>query len=213
MATFAKSIFSTSILIAMNKKLLTLLQAKCKDFGLSKNAIEDLAKAGSEGITDETSDEDIEKKADSLASYAKLMQAEVTRKAQQKPNPDDKHAGEGNKGGNGEDEPEWFKKYKTETDKKLGDLEKENETLKLEKSKAERTALINATAKRLGIPATLMKRFAIADDADIEKELTDYKQDLITEKLMPADSADITSSSEQAAKDDAKSWANSLPNV
>ena len=71
----------------MNKKLFTVLQAKCKDFGLSKTAIEDLCKTGSEGINDETSEEDIEKRADSLASYAKLMQAEVTRKAQ-KPNPD-----------------------------------------------------------------------------------------------------------------------------
>lgn len=192
----------------MNKKLLTVLQAKCKDFGLSKTAIEDLCKTGSEGITDETSEEDIEKRADSLASYAKLMQAEVTRKAQ-KPNPD-KSTDKPGEENNGEDEPEWFTKYKTATDKKLADLETENATLKSEKSKAERTALINSTAKRLGIPSFLMKRFSIADDADVEKELTEFKQDLITEKLMPADTADITSSSKQAAKDDAEAWAKSL---
>lgn len=190
----------------MNKKLLTVLQAKCKDFGLSKTAIEDLCKTGSEGITDDTSEEDIEKRADSLASYAKLMQAEVTRKAQ-KPNPD-KHADK--PGEDGEDEPEWFKKYKTATDKKLADLETENATLKSEKSKAERTALINSTATRLGIPSALMKHFSLEEDADVEKALTDFKQDLVTEKLMPADEADITSSSEQAAKDDAEAWAKTL---
>lgn len=191
----------------MNKKLLTILQAKCKDFGLSKTAIEDLAKSGSEGITDETSDEDIEKCADSLVPYAKLMQAEVTRKVQ-KTKPDltvNKPEEYG-----GDEEPEWFKKYKNETDKKLSELETENATLKSEKSKAERTALINSTATRLGIPSFLMKRLSIADDADVEKELTEFKQDLITEKLMPAETADITSSSEQAAKDDAEAWAKSL---
>lgn len=192
----------------MDKKLLTVLQAKCKDFGLSKTAIEDLCKSGSEGIKDDTPDEDIEKIADSLVPYAKLMQAEVTRKAQ-KPKPDPT-ADETGKEKSGEDEPEWFKKYKTATDKKLADLETENATLKSEKSKAERTALINSTAKKLGIPSALMKHFTLADEADVEKELTDFKQELITEKLMAADEADITSSSEQAAKDDAEAWAKTL---
>lgn len=192
----------------MNKKLLTVLQDKCKDFGLSKTAIEDLCKSGSEGIQDETSEEDIEKIADSLVPYAKLMQAEVTRKAQKpKPGATTEETGEEKKG---EEEPEWFKKYKTETDKKLADLETENATLKQEKSRTERTALINSTAKKLGIPSALMKHFTLGDDADVEKELTDFKQELVTEKLMAADEADITSSSEQAAKDDAEAWAKSL---
>lgn len=193
----------------MNKKLLTVLQAKCKDFGLSEKAIEDLATSGSEGLTDETSDEDIEKKADSLVPYAKLMQAEVTRKAQNK-KPVEKPA-EAPKGGNSEEEPEWFKNYKAEQEKQLKELKDENAAMKLEKSKAERGAAIAAKAKELGIPDFLIKRISLADDADIEKELTEYKQELVTNNLMPADKADIISSSEQAAKDDAKSWANSLP--
>lgn len=199
----------------MDNRLLTALQAKCKDFGLSKKAIDDLAETGSEGITDETSQEDIEKKADSLVPYAKLMQAEVTRKVQKsnadknEPNPDKDAQGGKDKG---DEIPDWFKAYKDETDKKLSNLQQENETLKSEKSKSERSALIHSTAKRLGIPDFLMKHFSIADDADVEKELTGFKQDLVTEKLMPAEQADITSSSEQAAKDDAKAWAQSLPN-
>ena len=194
----------------MNKKLLTVLQAKCKDFGLSEKAIEDLEKSGSEGLTDETSDEDIEKKADSLVPFAKLMQAEVTRKAQNK-KPVEKPA-EAPKGGNSEEEPEWFKTYKAEQEKQLKELKDENAAMKLEKSKAELGAAIAAKAKELGIPAFLMKHISLADDADIEKELTEYKQELVTNNLMPADKADIISSSEQAAKDDAKSWANALPN-
>ena len=194
----------------MYKKLLTVLQAKCKDFGLSEKAIEDLATSGSEGVTDETSNEDIEKKADSLVPFAKLMQAEVTRKSQNK-KPVEKSA-EDPKGGNSETEPEWFKTYKAEQEKQLKELKDENAAMKLEKSKAERGAAIAAKAKELGIPAFLMKHISLADDADVEKELTEYKQELITNNLMPADKANIISSSEQAAKDDAKVWANTLPN-
>lgn len=194
----------------MYKKLLTVLQAKCKDFGLSEKAIEDLATSGSEGLTDETSDEDIEKKADSLVPFAKLMQAEVTRKAQNKKSVE--KPAEAPKGGNSEEEPEWFKTYKAEQEKQLKELKDENAAMKLEKSKAERGAAIAAKAKELGIPAFLMKHISLADDADIEKELTEYKQELVTNNLMPADKADIISSSEQAAKDDAKSWASKLPN-
>ena len=194
----------------MNKKLLTALQDKCKDFGLSKAAIEDLAKSVGEGITDETPDEDIEKTADSLVSYARLMQAEVTRKAQKAIPNKPKDTVMKREGDNGEDEPEWFKRYKTETDEKLKTLETENESLKSAKSKAERTALVNSTAARLGIPQFLMRRFSIADDADIEKELTEFKQDLVTERLVPEENTDITSSSEEAAKDDAEAWAKSL---
>ena len=56
-----------------------------------------------------------------------------------------------------------------------------------------------------------MKRFSIADDADIEQELKDYKQELVTNKLMPEDKADILSSSQKAMEDDAETWAKSLP--
>ena len=194
----------------MYKKLLTVLQAKCKDFGLSEKAIEDLATSGSEGLTDETSNEDIEKKADSLVPFAKLIQAEVTRKSQNK-KPVEKPA-EDTKGGNSDEEPDWFKTYKADQEKQLKELKDENAAMKLEKSKAERGAAIAAKAKELGIPAFLMKHISLADDADIEKELTEHKQELVTNNLMPADTANIISSSEQAAKDDAKLWANTLPN-
>lgn len=193
----------------MIKKLLKVLQAKCKDFGLSEKAIEDLATSGSEGLTDESSDEDIEAKADSLVPYAKLMQAEVTRKAQKKPA--EKEEKLSPKEEKSIEEPEWFKNYKAEQEKQLKELKDENAAMKLERSKAERGAAIASKAKELGIPDFLMKRIAIADDADIEKELTEYKQELVTNSLMPADKADIISSSDKAAKDDAKQWANQLP--
>lgn len=190
----------------MNKKLLEKLQDKCKDFGLSEKAIEDLAELGSDGLTDESSDEDIEKKADSLVPHAKLLQAEVTRKSQKRTTTQKTVE-------TSEEEPDWFKTYKAQQEKQLQELKDENAAMKAEKSKAERGAAIAAKAKELGIPDLMMKHFSIADDADIEKVLTEYKQDLITSKLMPAEKVDILTSSEQAVKDDAKSWASTLPDV
>lgn len=200
----------------MKKKLLTLLTGKCKDMGLTEKALGELVELGSEGLSDDASDEDIAKKVDSLVPYAKAMQAEITRKTKKKQSTtkqsteDGEGDGEGdNKGGN--DVPEWFKAEMQKRDKQISDLIKENETLKANETKKSRSEQIAAKAKELGIPDFLMKRFSIADDADIEKELTEYAQDLVNNKLMPKDGAHELSSSEEAMRNDAKAWAESLP--
>ena len=206
----------------MNKKLLKALQDKCKDFGLTDKAIEELAESASEGLSDESSDEDIENAADSLVPYAKMMQGEITRKTRKqtpkpktKPNTDGDGDGDG-EGDGDEDEdgkkmPKWFRDYKKQNDKAIKDLQDENSALKAEKAKGERAAAITLKAKELGIPEFLMKRVSIADDADIDKELKEYKQELVTNKLMPADKADILSSSQKAMEEDAEAWAKTLP--
>ncbi len=200
----------------MKKKLLTLLTGKCKDMGLTEKALGELVELGSEGLSDDASDEDIAKKVDSLVPYAKAMQAEITRKTKKKQSTtkqsteDGEGEGEGEyKGGN--DVPEWFKAEMQKRDKQISDLIKENETLKANETKKSRSEQIAAKAKELGIPDFLMKRFSIADDADIEKELTEYAQDLVNNKLMPKDGAHELSSSEEAMRNDAKAWAESLP--
>ena len=201
----------------MKKKLLTLLTGKCKDMGLTEKALGELVELGSEGLSDDASDEDIVKKVDSLVPFAKAMQAEITRKTQKKQSTtkqsteEEEGNGEGeNKGGN--DVPEWFKTEMQKRDKQISDLIKENETLKANETKKSRSDQIAAKAKELGIPDFLMKRFSIADDADIEKELTEYAQDLVNNKLMSKDSAHELSSSEEAMRKEAKAWAESLPN-
>mgnify|MGYP000440064095 FL=1 len=201
----------------MKKKLLTLLTGKCKDMGLTEKALGELVELGSEGLSDDASDEDIVKKVDSLVPFAKAMQAEITRKTQKKQSTtkqsteEEEGNGEGdNKGGN--DVPEWFKTEMQKRDKQISDLIKENETLKANETKKSRSEQIAAKAKELGIPDFLMKRFSIADDADIEKELTEYAQDLVNNKLMSKDSAHELSSSEEAMRKEAKAWAESLPN-
>ncbi len=195
----------------MKKKFRKLLSEKCKDMGLTDKALDDLVEIGAEGLADDASDEDIAAKVDSLVPYAKAMQGEITRKTQrpkpQSKKPQSNDEGE-DEGGNEDEAPEWFKPFQ----KKLTDLETENAALKAEKAKTTRQAEISAKAKKLGIPDYLMKRVSFAEDADLDKELADYKQELVTSNLMPKEQAHETGSSKEAMEADAKAWAESLPN-
>ena len=195
----------------MKKKFRKLLSEKCKDMGLTDKALDDLVEIGAEGLADDASDEDIAAKVDSLVPYAKAMQGEITRKTQrpkpQSKKPQSNDEGE-DEGGNDDEAPEWFKPFQ----KKLTDLETENAALKAEKAKTMRQAEISAKAKKLGIPDYLMKRVSFAEDADLDKELADYKQELVTNNLMPKEQAHETGSSKEAMEAAAKAWAESLPN-
>lgn len=184
----------------MKKKFRKLLSEKCKDMGLTDKALDDLVEIGTEGLADDASDEDIAAKVDSLVPYAKAMQGEITRKTQ-RPKPQSNDEGE-------DEAPEWVKPFQ----KKLSDLETENAALKAEKAKTTRQAEISAKAKKLGIPDYLMKRVSFAEDADLDKELADYKQELVTNNLMPKEQAHETGSTKEAMEADAKAWAESLPN-
>ena len=194
----------------MKKKFRTALSERCKDFGLTEKALDDLTELGIKSLKDDASDEDITKAVDLLVPYAKAIQGEITRKTRkttqsaEKPS-DGEGKGEGEK--SGEEMPEWAKGFQA----KLDALEKENATLKAEKTKTERAALIAEKAKKLGIPDYLMKRVSFADDADLDKELADYKQELVTNNLMPKDATSEKGGKDEAMKADAKSWAESLP--
>ncbi|MCA4468118.1 hypothetical protein [Bacteroides xylanisolvens] len=196
----------------MNTKLFEVLKTKCKSFGLTKKALEELTELGSSELTDESTDEEIAAKADLLVPYAKAMQGEITRKTRKsstKKQSEDE--------GDGEDEsdtdmPAWFKTYQQSNDARIAALEQENTTLKAEKAATERATTIADKAKKLGIPEFMAKRLHIADDADIDAELTNFKQELVNNSLMPkgqaheAGKVDLTQ-----AKEDAKTWAAGLP--
>lgn len=195
----------------MNTKLFEVLKTKCKSFGLTKKALEELTELGSSELTDESTDEEIAAKADLLVPYAKAMQGEITRKTRKssaKKQSEDE--------GDGEDEsdtdmPAWFKTYQQSNDARIAALEQENTTLKAEKAATERATTIADKAKKLGIPEFMVKRLHIADDADIDAELTNFKQELVNNSLMPkgqaheAGKVDLTQ-----AKEDAKTWAAGL---
>ena len=162
-------------------------------------------------MKDDASDEDIAQAADLLVPYAKAIQGEITRKTRkqttQSTEKQSKREGEGEGEKSGEEMPEWAKGFQA----KLDALEKENETLKAEKTKTERAALIAEKAKKLGIPDYLMRRVSFADDADLDKELSEYKQELVTNSLLPKDAAGEQGSKDADMKAAAKSWAESLP--
>lgn len=198
----------------MNTKLFEVLKTKCKSFGLTKKALEELTELGSSELTDESTDEEIAAKADLLVPYAKAMQGEITRKTRKsstKKQSEDE--------GDGEDEsdtemPAWFKQYQQSNDQRIATLEKENNDLKAEKAATERATTIADKAKKLGIPEFMVKRIigSIAEDADVDAELANFKQELVNNSLMPKGQAheagkiDLTQ-----AKEDAKSWAAGLP--
>lgn len=195
----------------MKKKLLAALTAKCKQYGLTPKAIEELVELGASDLTDEATDDEIAAKVDSLVPYARLMQGEITRKTRKKssakPSKDEGN-GEEEDGENGEDdEPAWMKKF----NERLEALETENKMLKEEKAKTERASLIADKAKKLGIPEYLVKRMPFAEDADLDKELSDLKQDLVNDNLMPKDRSHELGTSEEEAKAAAEAWAQTLP--
>lgn len=207
----------------MKKKFTQFLSEKIKDMGLTDKAVAELVELGSAGLADNASDDDIKAKVDSIVPFAKAMQGEYTRKVQDakqsfqqsKGNPSGEGAGDDGgegKGGNDKEIPAWFKDIQKRYDDKINALETENAGLKAAKAKEERDGKIAAKAKELGIPEFLMKHISFAEDADYEKALTDYKQELVNNKLMPADQAGEQGTAEQAMKDAAKSWAEALPN-
>ena len=200
----------------MKKKFLSALEIRCKDMGLTKNALNELTEIGATNLKDDATDDDINAAVDSLVPYAKAMQAEITRKASRKPSTkqstDDGEGdgeGESKTGGKpGNDIPEWAQKMQTQLDS----LVTENAQLKAEKASAERAATIAEKAKSLGIPDYLLKRMKFADDADIDAELTSLKQDLVNNNLMPKGHAHEGGSTEAQDIADAEAWAASLSN-
>ena len=199
----------------MKTKLRKTLSELCKDMGLTDKALDELTEIGSQGLDEKSSDEDVTNAANSLVPYAKLMQGEITRKMRKpthnQPKPsEDEGEGEGEKGNDAI--ASIIASQLAPFKEQLNKLQSENDALKAERAKGERSASIAAEAKKLGIPEYLMKRIAIADDADIAKELSDFKQELVTNNLMPKDAVSELGQKEDAMKADAKAWAESLPN-
>lgn len=186
--------------------------------GLTEKALDELAEIGSQGLTDTSTDEEIKNAADSLVPYAKLMQGEITRKTSKRnQTPKPKKKDDGDEGDDDDDDDDkgiaaivakQLAPFKEQMDK----LQAENDALKAEKAKGERDALIAAEAKKLGIPDYLIKRIAIADDADVANELAAFKQELVNNNLMPKGAVSETGKTEDQMKADAKAWAESLPN-
>lgn len=194
----------------MNKKLLELFKVKCKDMGLSEAAIEAIVSGGSDGLTEASTDAEIEVKANLILPFAKAMQGEATRWAQTSKEKTELAAAEKAKAEKaatvgGEEKP-WeaaINTLKTDYDTKLSTLEKENQAFKAEKAGTERATLISTLQKKHGLSDEHMKFVAVPADQDPDVYLTSYKQHLITQGLVPAvvgSAATAQQASEEAAK-------------
>lgn len=196
----------------MKIKFKKALSEKLKDMGLTEKAIDDLVELGCKGLKDDSSDEDINKAVDLLVPYAKVMQGEITRKTR-KPNHNQTETHEDEVQVEGEDAKiaAIIAKQLAPITEQLKTLQSENDALKAEKAKGERSALIAEKAKKLGIPDFLLKGRTFADDADLDKELGDFKNELVSHNLMPKDAAQETGKVEDQMKADADAWAKGLP--
>lgn len=195
----------------MKAKFLQLVKEKCKDMGLTAKALEELA--NSIEVTDETTEEELTAKADSLIPIAKIMQGEITRKAQRREKDDEKDAKKRDAKNDDDDDkdmPSWFKVYKAEQDKVIKELKDENERMRSEKSQKERASLISSKAKELGIPENIVKRMTFAEDADIDKELTEIKQSIVNDTLPSKQEVDFKTTTEEVAKSEAEEWIKGL---
>lgn len=174
----------------MNKKLLENLKAKCKDMGLSDAALEQIAGIASNGLEDAATDEAIEERAKQYVPILQAMQGEATRWAQKKqepPVPPTPPAPPQPK----PDEAEPWKAAIAEIEKKYaGVMETQNTTiaeLQAKLAASERTGVIAAEMKKLGLTDADMEFVSIPADANISEYLGKYKQSLVNRGLKPAD--------------------------
>ena len=189
----------------MNKKLLENLKAKCKDMGLSEAALEQIAGIASNGLEETATDEAIEERAKQYVPILQAMQGEATRWAQKNkqepPTPPTPPAPPQPK----LDEAEPWKAAIAEIEKKYaGVMETQNTTIKELQAKlaaSERTGVIAAAMKKLGLTEADMEFVSIPADANIDEYLGKYKQSLVNRGLQHADPNDSKEAKAKAESD------------
>ncbi len=182
----------------MNKALFEKVEAKTKDNGLSAKYLKAITEQLGGSIEDDSTDEAaIEATANQIVAIAKETQAEATRWASKKNNQDDDPA---------KDDP---KKQQKQTQQENDPYKAMEERMKkLEEQLAESVAknakearakeIANAMAKHK-IPDKYRERLAksIGDDENVDEVVAAYKQNFITDGLMPEDAEGSKAASPQ----------------
>ena len=183
----------------MNKKLFEKVKTKCTDTGLSEKYLQAITeKMGGSIEDDSTDDEAIETTANLIAEVAKESQGEATRwvnkKSQKKkPKETEEEEEEENKGGKGGKSGK-----RGQESEELKAIRKELDELKNEKAKNQRSKAISDAMEKHKIPAFLRDKLNIADNTeDIDAAVASFKQDLITNGLVSADSEGTKAASEK----------------
>ncbi|WP_279167832.1 hypothetical protein [Muribaculum intestinale] len=187
----------------MNKRLLQVLEAKCKDMGLSKDSIQQITTLASNGLGEDATDEAIEQRANEYLPVFKAMQAEATRWAQgKKPvvpptTPPIEKPIEANVDAIVE---AVTAQLKTQLDEHKTTITELTQRL----AKSERGNLIAAETKKLGLTEADMEFITIPEDADVADYLGRYKQSLVDRGLKPADKNVTAEQKKQAETELAK---------
>lgn len=192
----------------MKQKILDALKTKFSNKGFSKEALNGVASILEKTVTDEslieTAVSGVEPLFEFFQSESDKLRGENTTL---KKKLEEAAAAGGGQGNNEpkptETEPAWFTAYKQQQEERYNSLKQESDTLKAEKSKAERAAQISEAAKKYGIPEKFVKRFAPAEDADLDEYFKEVKQDFVDQGFEfsepPAQGSGVSSNSNDIA--------------
>lgn len=172
----------------MHKKLLEKLTAKCKDMGLSTESIQQIAEVASNGLADDAADEDVEARANQYEPVLKAMQDEATRWAQKKQQPKPTDPPTDPKPKEADDlvaqvVAQMEAKYGTQFQSQQDTINKLQQQL----ADSQRTQVIGAAMKKLGLTDKDMEFITVPADANVDEWLGKYKQSLVDRGLKPAD--------------------------
>lgn len=205
----------------MKEKIFQALKLAYTNLGLSDEILQGHADALT--VTGLVTDDNLATVVQGQKTFLSSLQSGIDKRVTDAVNKAKEKGGEAASGGEqtktqpNNEEPEWFKQYKQQQEERFSSLQKENETFKAEKSRAERNTLISSKAKELGIPEWRMKEgFAITDEMDetaINTYLSGIKQNIVTAGLEKKDSAFPLSTPAEKSKELAKQWAESLPDA
>lgn len=181
----------------MNKKLLELLIAKCKDMGLSEESIQKIAGIASNGLADDATDEVIETRANEYLPILKAMQGEATRWAQNKnpkPQQQEEKLNEASIDAIITKVTENLSTKIEEQNTLIGNLQKQL-------GESQRNVLIASEMQKLGLTEEDMEFVTIPADANVGEYLGKYKQSLVNRGLKPTDSSVSKEEKEKAESD------------
>ena len=180
----------------VNQKLLQALISKCKDMGLSEESIQAIAGIASEGLTDGSTDEEIEARANLFLPACKTMQGEATRWAQkakgtQTPPQTPPETKPNNEAGLEE-------KILAKLEEKYGGVITQ---LQKQLNDSQRNSAISAEMQKLGLTTEDMEFITVPSDANVPEFLGKVKQSLVNRGLKPADTS-VTKEAQETANNE-----------
>lgn len=187
----------------VNQKLLQALISKCKDMGLSEESIQAIAGIASGGLTDGSTDEEIEARANLFLPACKTMQGEATRWAQkakgtQTPPQTPPETKPNNEAGLEE-------KILAKLEEKYGGVIKSQgdviTQLQKQLNDSQRNSTISAEMQKLGLTTEDMEFITVPSDANVPEFLGKVKQSLVNRGLKSADTS-VTKEAQETANNE-----------